>query len=98
MNYLVLQPIWHTGDGCYHAPGEIVSLDHLPPETVNRLIDAGVVESTTGERPAAVTPAPPEPPAQQYTDTAFGLVPVPAPKSRTGKAKPAQAKETKEQL
>ncbi len=42
--YLVLQRIWHAGEGVYCDAGERVALDHLSAEEIERLVEQGVVE------------------------------------------------------
>jgi hypothetical protein len=45
MKYRALAPLWHTKDKCDVKTGEAVILDHLSPEEIKQLIDAGAVEA-----------------------------------------------------
>lgn len=45
--YLVLFSIWHTGDKKYYEPGALVSMDHLPSETVEKLAERKVIAPET---------------------------------------------------
>jgi len=50
--YLVLQRIWHTGEGRYCVPGERVGLGHLDGEGIERLVEQGVVVGLMKEKAA----------------------------------------------
>lgn len=46
--YVALSPIDHTGDKKIYPPGSVISLDHLAPEMVQRLVDGGHVRPVEG--------------------------------------------------
>ena len=43
MEYEVLSRIWHSGEARYREVGELVTLDHLKPEWIDILVQAGAV-------------------------------------------------------
>ncbi len=45
MKYKALTPLWHSMDMREVPVGEEVNLDHLTPEQIKQLIDAGAVEA-----------------------------------------------------
>ena len=47
--YRCLSPIDHSGDHRLYLPGAVITLDHLPPDLIQRLVDGGHVVKVEAE-------------------------------------------------
>lgn len=63
--YFVLQTLWHDGEKRHVAPGEIVTLDHLAPEQIEKLTAGNVItpDMAASSRSIAGSAAPDAPAA-----------------------------------
>jgi hypothetical protein len=46
--YRCLSPLDHTGDHRLYLPGAVITLDHLSPVLIRRLVDGGHVVAVDG--------------------------------------------------